>query len=697
MTTDTRFHRFLAARLYMESLSTKMTVRALKNAIENLPSTLDQLYDDALRRIDASNEDNRSFAHRALCWVAYTYRPLTVHEFREALAIEPGDKDFDPDAQPEVDNVLEACVGMLIVDNKTQYVRLVHYTAQVYLDGFLTSRYRDAHASIAGGCITYLSFDVFQKSTSRRSYVTKDIMLLVRRLYRPSDKPIQYHLLDYASKFWAQHVTQGQAFALDAQVNGFLASNPRISLYAGPDRTSPREIAPSTGIGIAAYFGLNNALKHLLRDSVGIHEHSHLGFSALHLAAFNGEIAAIATLLDHGANIECKTPMEVTPLMVAILRGPMETAHVPLEKGANVNATDRGGSEVFAFVWWDSPIVWLQLLLDHRADINSWNAWRGTRLMQCAKNSDWKTVRWLLAEGAAVNFTDKRNRTALQIAIQEDSAEVVALLLENGEDQYILDDRGYNALHNACRKGNATIAKQIIESGIDIDAAAANGETALRMAVWSREKVSEMLDLFIETSASVDNQDDNGFTPLMRAVNRASASAIRILIDAGADVNLQDKRGCSALHLAAASGDALTIRELLRRHAMVNKRSDLALALDALPNGHKPQNVGSAEDLYLVGPGINVRVWSLQSLLRFKNTKEMSDMLRREEMQKFRVWKYGMTALDIAVARNDAECIDLLEPWTASRTEFTAVSFRGYMCELLGFSSVMELEEEMER
>ncbi|KAL8748777.1 MAG: hypothetical protein Q9184_007096 [Pyrenodesmia sp. 2 TL-2023] len=58
---------FLVARLHLESLTTKMSISTLKKALESLPNTLNELYDDVFRRIDDQSEDGRIFANKALC------------------------------------------------------------------------------------------------------------------------------------------------------------------------------------------------------------------------------------------------------------------------------------------------------------------------------------------------------------------------------------------------------------------------------------------------------------------------------------------------------------------------------------------------------------------------------------------------------------------------------------------------------
>ena len=108
--------RFLAAKLHVDLLTSKTSVKALKKAMENLPATLDDLYDDAIQRIQSQSQDDRELANKALRWVAYTYRPLKVKVLLEALAIEPGETDLDLEAIPHMGLILDVCAGLLIFD-----------------------------------------------------------------------------------------------------------------------------------------------------------------------------------------------------------------------------------------------------------------------------------------------------------------------------------------------------------------------------------------------------------------------------------------------------------------------------------------------------------------------------------------------------------------------------------------------------
>ena len=134
--------RFLAAQFHMDALSGKGTLKSLRRALDNLPTTLDELYSEALHRIEAQSQDDRQLAFKALRWVAYTYRPLSHWALKEALAIEPGEEDFDCDGLPPIGLVIDVCAGLLTADVETRKVRLVHYTTQDYLDSVLVRGFR---------------------------------------------------------------------------------------------------------------------------------------------------------------------------------------------------------------------------------------------------------------------------------------------------------------------------------------------------------------------------------------------------------------------------------------------------------------------------------------------------------------------------------------------------------------------------
>jgi hypothetical protein len=78
-----------------------------------------------------------------------------------ALAIKPGAKELDNDNITEIEIIISVCAGLVIVEEHSSLVRLVHFTAQEYLGGIQTAEFPDAHIEITQSLLTYLQFEEF--------------------------------------------------------------------------------------------------------------------------------------------------------------------------------------------------------------------------------------------------------------------------------------------------------------------------------------------------------------------------------------------------------------------------------------------------------------------------------------------------------------------------------------------------------
>jgi ankyrin repeat protein len=60
-----------------------------------------------------------------------------------------------------------------------------------------------------------------------------------------------------------------------------------------------------------------------------------------------------------------------------------------------------------------------------------------------------------------------------------------------------------------------------------------------------------MVRLLIEAGPNPNLGRDNGETPLMLAVKRGDAAAVKLLLDKGADIEIKNKKGLAPLLVAA--------------------------------------------------------------------------------------------------------------------------------------------------
>ena len=116
-------------------------------------------------------------------------------------------------------------------------------------------------------------------------------------------------------------------------------------------------------------------------------------------------------------------------------------------------------------------------------------------------------------------------------------------------------------LAEAVREGDAQAVAALLAQGVDVDAAAADGSTALHWAVYADDAAS--VRRLLHVGAGVDVANDHGVTPLALACGAASAPLVTALLDAGADPNATIWSGETALMTCARTGSSAAVNALL--------------------------------------------------------------------------------------------------------------------------------------
>ena len=118
--------------------------------------------------------------------------------------MEDGATDLDEDNIPLVETILHYCNGLVVIDNETSGVRLVHYSLEEFFKLHGSDYFPDGHREIARTCLTYLNFTpllAYCKSPS-------ELLQLLRR----------YHFLEYSASKWGHHAVQQFDNALEPLV-----------------------------------------------------------------------------------------------------------------------------------------------------------------------------------------------------------------------------------------------------------------------------------------------------------------------------------------------------------------------------------------------------------------------------------------------------------------------------------------------
>ncbi|KAL8853044.1 MAG: hypothetical protein Q9221_002074 [Calogaya cf. arnoldii] len=724
------FHRFLAAKFHIDALSNKCNVKTLKKALENLPTTLGGLYDDAFQRIKAQSQDDQQLALKALRWVAYTYRPLGLDALQEALAIESGEEAFDRDSRHPIGLILDVFAGLLAADSENEVVRLVHYTTQDYMDGLLTSEYQDAHTSIAGDCITYLSYRDFHIEDGKRM---------------PRSSGWWFNLLPYASTFWETHATARRTPELESQIDRYLAGGPSVNFKTTGDYDEEYPynwicfMANCPGLGNAAFFGLCDKIKSFLEYTIDINKllYTQNGItavggkfessSALHLAAQNDQIEAVSIFLDHGADIENKTSNGRTPLLVAFDSQALTVAKELISRGGNVMAarsresySTREGHLIFTadreipfqMVWWSSSIPFLQYMIGAGTILERRHLFDSSVLMRkIIDDNDIQTGQWLF--GSALKDPDRTLIPCgvLGYAASCGSVHFVNKLLDHGANINSKDSQGGTALHFACdsyvaeTSSRVSAIKALFERGLDVNTRNNQGQTALHQAVQKGHR--ETVETLIICDSHLNVQDQTGSTPLMDAINYDKTNVALQLFQHGVDVNIQDANGMTALHFASAEGHLEIVQTMMKQQTSVANKSLFTLTVENRYPGrrsgptyyrryrnHLASKWPDPESLLEVRKchGVPITVFALSNANENRVHKALARSLGESDMfVEWKVWKQGMTALDFAVVHENEQVIRQLASANQSKGQPDAIPYDEYICQWFGMSSIDEV------
>ncbi|KAJ7444159.1 hypothetical protein FB451DRAFT_1413275 [Mycena latifolia] len=442
---------FLLAKLHIESLATKNTIKAVRETLQHLPKDLKHTYDEAMERINHQTEEDKQLGLLALTWVANAKRPLSVAELQEALSIEPDSTFLDVDNLLDMDIILSACAGLIIVDETVAVVRLIHYTTQDYMDSMQSQYFPLAHTMIFSTCLTYLSFSEFE---ALPDWETEDFFVV-----HPFFKYAQYCLI---------HAKGEPELHLQDKLMAFLTGASRFTSVWD-------DTVPWKGIYKDHYFpplclsaasDLEVTVRQLFGQGIAPEDMD----AGLCAASSNGHIHLVHLLIDAGATINSKDVHYGNALYATSEAGHESVVQLLIEKGADVDAQGGGyGNALQAASWHGNESV-VQLLIEKGADVNAQGGFYGNALQAASHKGHKSVVQLLIEKGADVNAQGGHYGNSLQAASAKGQTPVVQLLLDKGAD---VDQQGGEygqyggALDAASAEGHSAIVQILLDHGAD--------------------------------------------------------------------------------------------------------------------------------------------------------------------------------------------------------------------------------------
>ncbi|KAJ7444007.1 ankyrin repeat-containing domain protein [Mycena latifolia] len=606
---------FLLAKLHIESLATKMTIKAVREALQHLPKDFNHTYEEAMNRIKNQNEDDRHFALQALTWVAYAKRPLSVAELREALAIEPDATTLDVDNLMDINIVLSVCAGLIIVDEAMSVVRLIHYTTQGYFDSIQPIQFPDAHTMIASQCLAYLSFDEFSqldeaymlnKGVEAHPLVGYSQHLLLHAAEANRQLDLQPGLTFFLEKAHSWKVIWHSSFhkwqpappwnyydedwPLNPSLLWLSAASNLIHIATHLVDQLVDDTSIDSALSAAVFYGYIE-MAQLLVKKYGANVNYQRGFygTALQAASYGGHESVARFLIEKGADVNAQGGFYGTALQAASRRGHESVAQFLMEKGADVNAVgghyetalkaasygdmSRYGNALQATSYMGHESV-AQFLIEIGADVNAVGGQYGTALQAASRWGYESVAQFLIENGADVNAVGGFYGTALQAASYTGHKSVARFLIELGADVNAVGGYYGTALQAASEGEHESVAQFLIEKGADVNAVGGHYGTALQATSYTgHESVARFL---IEKGADVNAQGGKYGTALQAACayewgQEQAEPVVQLLIEMGADVNAQGGKYGTALQAASHWGFGAVACLLIEKGAHLNQ------------------------------------------------------------------------------------------------------------------------------
>jgi hypothetical protein len=208
-------------------------------------------------------------------------------------------------------------------------------------------------------------------------------------------------------------------------------------------------------------------------------------------------------------------------------------------------------------------------------------------LFEAVERGDHSAIRALSNRtGVIVPFDDcdSAGRTALYLAAEDGNTECIWELLNAGANVNARSEgAAVSALNAALYLGQVDAALALLSRRADPRIRTEEGETALHNAVAlgarvddddTRRKVLEIVQRCIIAGVPINQPDNDGKTPLIKAVHGSAPEAVvALLLAHGAQVSCADQHGNQAIHRRWAAANIPILHLLVAAGANVNARN----------------------------------------------------------------------------------------------------------------------------
>ena len=249
-------------------------------------------------------------------------------------------------------------------------------------------------------------------------------------------------------------------------------------------------------------------------------------------------------------NIESKTGVGYTPLMVAALAGKLHAVQWFLEKGATVTIEDNRGWNTLHHAAQGGETDVIFLIHTHLPNIESKTGDGYTPLTVAALAGKLHAVQWFLEKGATVTIEENSAWNSLNHAAQGGDTDIVSLIHTHLPNIESKTRSGYTPLMAAALSRKLHAVQWFLEKGATVTCEDKRGLNTLHYATLGGD--TDIISLILTRLPDIESKTADGQTPLIMAVLKGRLPGVKYLLERGANALAKDNQGQDSLHHASS-------------------------------------------------------------------------------------------------------------------------------------------------